>query len=89
MNNNSEPVSITGAVGLVLSTGLTLAALLIPDLTVEIQGAILGFGNALIWLGAIVYARSRVTSLASPTLAKGSVVEVTTPGSLPNETVTL
>lgn len=87
--NNSEPVSITGAVGLVLSTGLTLAALLIPDLTVEIQGAILGFGNALIWLGAIVYARARVTSLAAPTLDAGTKVTVTTPEGEPDRVTTL
>jgi hypothetical protein len=59
---NTEAVGITGAVGLVLSTGLTLAALLIPGLSPEIQGAILAFGNAIVWLGAIIVARSQVFS---------------------------
>lgn len=87
--NNSEPVSLTGAVGLVLSTGLTLAALLIPGLTPEVQAAILGFGNAVIWLGAVIFARARVTSIAQPTLAEGTVVTVITPEGQPNITTTL
>lgn len=86
---NSEPVSVTGAVGLVLSTGLTLAALLVPDLTPQVQAAILGFGNALIWLGAVLYARARVTSIAAPTLNQGTTVTVLTPEGQPNLTKTL
>jgi len=87
--NNSEPVSVTGAIGLVLSTGLTMAALLLPGLTPELQGAILGFGNALIWLGAILFARARVTSLASPTLPEGTQLTVLTPEGTPNRTETV
>lgn len=86
---NSEPVGITGAIGLVLSTGLTLAALLVPNLTPEVQAAILGFGNALIWLGAVLYARARVTSIAQPTLAQGTTVTVLTPEGQPNTQKTL
>lgn len=84
MGNNSEPVSITGAIGLVLSTGLTMVALLVPKMTPELQGAILGFGNAVIWLGAIWIARRNVTSLASPTLAEGTNVTVLTAEGTPN-----
>jgi hypothetical protein len=85
---NSEPVGITGAVGLVLSTGLTMVALIVP-MDPQLQGAILGFGNALIWLGAVIYARAHVTSTASPTLNSGSVVTVITPDGQPNKTTTL
>jgi hypothetical protein len=86
--NNSEPVGLTAAIGLVLSTGLTLACIYVPQLQ-QAQAAILGFGNALIWLGAALYARSHVTSLASPTLPEGTSVTVLTPEGEPNRTVTL
>ncbi len=87
---NSEPVTITGAIGLVLSTGLTMLALVLPNaLTPDMQIAIIAFGNAVIWLGAILYARAHVTSVASPTLPQGSSVTVLTPEGQPNETVVL
>lgn len=76
--NETEPVSFTGAIGLVLSTGLTLAAVLWPQrLTPEVQAAILGFGNALIWLGAIYFGRKGSTPIAAPVLTAGT--PVTTP----------
>lgn len=86
---NSEPITISGAIGIVLSTGLTMVTLFGVNLTTEQTGAVLAFGNALILLGVMIYSRARSTSLASPTLPVGTDVTVVTPGAEPNKTVTL
>lgn len=74
--NQNEPVTINVALGGVLATGVTLAALLIPGLTVELQVAIVAFGNSLILLGVILLTRRAVTPTANPTLAGGTTVNV-------------
>lgn len=62
VNENTEAVSIANSVSLVLSTGITLAAVLWPGIDQVMQIAILGFGNALILLGNAVWTRRRVWS---------------------------
>lgn len=41
-------------------TGVALAALLVPGLDQAVQIGIIGFGNSLIVLGSIIWARARV-----------------------------
>jgi TRAP-type C4-dicarboxylate transport system permease small subunit len=88
MNNEvREPISISGALGLVLSTGLTMLATFWPErLTVEAQAAIFGFGNAVIWLGVIWYSRRHSTPIAAPSLPVGTPVLVATPAGAPADT---
>jgi len=85
----NEPISISGALGLVLSTGLTLVTALWPDrLSPEAQTGILGFGNAVIWLGVIAYARLHSTPVAAPTVPTGTPITVTNPDpAVPDKTV--
>jgi len=86
---NSEPITISGAIGIVLSTGLTLISLFGVQLTPEQMAAVLGFGNAVIILAVMIYSRARSTSLSNPTLAQGTTVTVVTPEGQPNSTTTL
>jgi hypothetical protein len=76
MTEMREPISISGALGLVLSTGLTLVTALWPErLSVEASAAILGFGNAVIWAAVIIYSRARSTPIAAPSLVVGTPVK--------------
>jgi hypothetical protein len=76
---NSEPITISGAIGIVLSTGLTMVSLFGLQLTPEQIAAVLGFGNALILLGVMIYSRARSTSVSNPTIAEGTNITVRTP----------
>jgi hypothetical protein len=71
---DTQPVAVSVAVATVLMTGVTLAAILIPELAANqaLQVAIIAFGNALIGLAAAVWARARVTPLAAPKLEPGT-----------------
>lgn len=86
---NSEPITISGAIGIVFSTGLTMVTLFGLNLTPEQTAAVLGFGNAIILLGVMIYSRARSTSVSSPTLPEGTTVTVLTPEGQPNTTKTL
>lgn len=80
--NETEPVSLSVAIGGVLSTGVALLAIFWPDkLTPEAQAAIIAFGNAVILLGAIYFARKGSTPIAAPVLTAGTAV--TTPDGAP------
>jgi hypothetical protein len=85
----NEPITLSGALTGVLVTGVALVAIFMPDLSQAAQVAIVGFGNAVIVLGAIIYARSRSTPISNPVLAQGTEVTVVTPVGEPNEKVTL
>jgi hypothetical protein len=85
----NEPISLSVAIGGVLSTGVALVAIFVPNLTPETQAVIIAFGNSVILTGSILYARSRSTSITAPVLPKGTTVEVVTPAGQPNESVTL
>lgn len=83
-----EPVAISVALGGVLATAVALAALLVPGLTLELQAAIIAFGNAAILFASIMWARRRSTPTAAPVLPIGT--PVSTPGtdpSIPNAVV--
>jgi hypothetical protein len=76
--NETEPVSLSVAVGGLLSTGVALVAVLWPQrLTPEIQVAIIAFGNAVILTASIYFARKGSTPIAAPVLTEGTAV--TTP----------
>ena len=76
--STDQPANIPSALTLVLTTGVSLAALLLPGLqgNVALQIAIIAFGNALILLGQAVYLNSRTTSNSSPVLQAGTDVAV-------------
>ena len=78
-----EPVTIWVALGGVLSTGVALIAIFIPDITPEMQAAVIAFGNAVILTVSIVLARSQSTPTAAPILPTGTAV--TTPEGAPAE----
>lgn len=75
---NDQPANIPSALTLVLTTGVSLAALLLPGLqgNVALQVALIAFGNALILLGQAVYLNKRTTSNTTPVLAAGTQVAV-------------
>ena len=81
MNAAREPISISAALTLVLTSGVALVAIFVPGLSQAAQVAIIGFGNALIILGTVIYARPRSTSTAYPVLPAGK--SVTTPDGAP------
>jgi hypothetical protein len=87
--NTTEPISISAAVSLVLTTGVAMVAIFVPDLTQAAQIAIVAFGNALILLGAAIYARRHSTPVAAPVLSENTRVTVTTPEGHPNGVATL
>ena len=76
---NQEPISLSVAIGGLLSTGVALIAIFVPNLTPETQAVIIAFGNSVILTGSILWARAHSTSLAAPVLTEGSRVTVTTP----------
>lgn len=74
---NNQPVALNVAIGTVVSTGVTLAALLWPDrLPAEVQVAIVAFANSVIFVLVIILTKSQVTPLANPTLPQGTSVNV-------------
>lgn len=85
----SEPISVAGALAAVLTTGVGLVAVLVPDLSQAAQIGIIAFGNSLILLGTIIFARARTTPTANPTLVAGTTVNVVTPEGQPNTVTTL
>jgi hypothetical protein len=74
-----EPISITAALALVLTTGVAMIAIFVPDLTQAAQIAIVGFGNSVIILGTAIYARQNSTPLVAPVIPENTMVRVTTP----------
>ena len=70
----SQPVAVNVVLGGVLSTGVTLAALLWPGIDTALQVAIVAFGNSLI--GVLVWYLSQrvVTPIAAPRLELGTEV---------------
>lgn len=86
---NSEPVSLSGAITILLTSGLTVFSLFFVQLSDEQTAALIVFGNAVILVANIIYSRSRVTSVARPSLPEGTLVEVITPEGQPNTTTTL
>jgi hypothetical protein len=85
----NEPISLSVALGGLLSTGVALVAIFAPGLIPEMQVAIIAFGNAVILTGSILYARARSTPTAAPVLKEGTTVTVVTPPDEPNRSVTV
>jgi hypothetical protein len=75
----NEPISLSTALGGLLTTGVALVAIFVPGLTQEAQLAIIAFGNAVILTGVVLYSRSKTTPVAAPTLPSGTSVTVVTP----------
>jgi hypothetical protein len=86
---NNEPISLSVAIGGLLTTGVAVVALFVPNLTPETQLVIVAFGNAAILTGSVLYARAKSTPLSAPVLPQGTEVTVVTPAGQPNETVTV
>jgi hypothetical protein len=77
MSTSHQPVAVSVAIGGLVTTGIALAAVLWPDrLTPELQAVIIAFGNAVILTGASIWAASRSTPVANPTLKAGTSVNV-------------
>jgi hypothetical protein len=72
----SQPVAINVALGGVLSTGVTLAALLWPGLDAAIQVAVIAFGNSLIALLVWYLSQRVVTPTGAPRLEEGTNVTI-------------
>jgi hypothetical protein len=85
----SEPISLSTALGGLLTTGVALVAVFWPDLSKEAQIAVIAFGNAVILTAVVLYGRAKSTPISSPTLDAGTQVTVTTPAGQPDRTVTL
>lgn len=86
---NNEPISLSTALGGLLTTGVALIAIFVPGLSQEGQIAIIAFGNAVILTGVVIYGRANSTPTAQPRLPEGTRVEVITPGTEPNPTQVL
>jgi hypothetical protein len=87
---NTEPVAISTALGVLLSSLVAWAALILPNgLTPELQVATIALGNAFIGVGVILYGRAKSTPIAAPVVPAGTAVTVVTPGPTPNTTVTV
>jgi hypothetical protein len=80
-----QPVAINVAIGGVLATGVSLAALLWPGITPELQVAIIAFGNAVILAATAIVTWHQVTPTSDPVLPAGTTV--TTPQGQPAEVV--
>lgn len=85
----NQPITISVALGGLLTTGVGLVAVLNPNLGQATQIAIIAFGNALILTVSVVWAQARSTSTSAPVLEQGTKVTVVTPESEPNRVVTL
>ena len=71
----TQPISIAGALALVLTNIITLFAVLWPNrLPPELEVALIAVGNSAILLGALVWAQRRSTSTAKPSLPVGTSV---------------
>jgi hypothetical protein len=86
---NNEPISLSVALGGLLTTGVALIAIFVPDLSKEAQIAIIAFGNAAILTVSVLWARMRTTPLSAPIIPAGTTVTVQTPNRDPNPTATL
>ena len=75
---SNEPISLSVAIGGLLSTGVAMIAIFVPNLTPETQAVIIAFGNSLILTGSILWARARTTPTSNPVLPEGTAVTVTT-----------
>ena len=73
---NREPVAINTAIAGLLSTGVALVALLVPDLTPALQAAVIAFGNSVILVVYVILTRRQVTPIATPALTQGTTVDV-------------
>ncbi len=81
----TEPISLSTALGGLLTTGVALIAIFVPGLDQSAQIAIIAFGNAVILTAVVLYGRANSTPTAQPRLPEGTRVEVITPGDQPNE----
>jgi len=63
VNMDSEPIVISQAAGLVVSTGVAMVAILCGCLTAAQAAAVVGFGNAVVALCVTIVARKRVTPI--------------------------
>ena len=72
---------VVTALSLVLSSGVALLALLVPNMTEALQIATIAFGNSLIGLGAILILERNTTSVVAPVLPVGTVVRNDDPAS--------
>jgi len=89
MTGQNEPITIAGALTIVLTTGIAFVAILWPGgLDAAIQIAAIAFGNALIGLGAIIYARARSTPNSAPVVQEGTKITVVTPPGTDNRVIT-
>ena len=85
----NEPISVSTALGGLLTTGVALIAIFVPGLTQAAQIAIIAFGNAAILTGVVLYGRANSTPTAAPVLPQGTSVTVVTPDATPNTTTVL
>jgi hypothetical protein len=86
----NEPISVSTALGGLLTTGVALIAIFVPGLSQEAQLAIIAFGNAVILTGVVLYSRARSTPVSNPVLPENSQVTVVTADPMqPNPVVTL
>lgn len=85
----NQPITISVALGGLLSTGVALVAIFVPGIEPTAQAAIIAFGNAAILTGSVIWAQARSTPTAAPVLEQGTKVTVVTPESEPNRVVTL
>ena len=89
MNTTNEPITLSVALGGLLTTGVALVAVFVPQFGQAAQIAIIAFGNAAILTASILYARAHSTPTAAPIIPAGTNVTVTTPSGQPNGTATL
>lgn len=84
-----NPITLSVALGGLLTTGVSLIAVFNPDLGQAAQVAIIAFGNALILTVSILWAQAHSTPTANPVLPQGTQVTVTTPAGQPDQVQTL
>lgn len=73
---NDQPASIPVAAAGVLSTGVAMFALFIPELDVAAQAVIIAFGNSVIALGVAIWLNKRTTSSTAPVVESGTVASI-------------
>ena len=73
---SNQPVAFNVALGGVVSTGVTLAALLWPSITVELQIAIVAFANSLIVVIVWYLTQRQVTPINNAQLVSGTPVGI-------------
>jgi hypothetical protein len=89
MTTTNEPITLSVALGGLLTTGVALVAVFVPQFGQAAQIAIIAFGNAAILTASILYARAHSTPTAAPVLPENARVTVTTPEGHPNGVATL